>query len=32
MPQEELAQRFGNSQALKDVITVQIKRVRGEID
>jgi hypothetical protein len=32
MPQEELAQRFGNSQALQDVITVQVKRVRGEID
>lgn len=32
MPQEELAERFGNSEALKNVITVQIKRVRGEID
>ena len=32
MPQEELAKQFGSSQALKDVITVQVKRAKGEID
>jgi hypothetical protein len=32
MPQEELAERFGSSVALKNVITVQVKRVKGEID
>ena len=32
MPQEQLAERFGKSPALKNVITVQIKRAKGEID
>lgn len=32
MAQEDLAKQFGNSQALKDVVTVQVKRAKGEID
>lgn len=32
MAQEELEKQFAGSAALKNVITVQVKRARGEID
>jgi len=31
MPQEELKKQFGGSEALKNVVAVQVKRAKGEI-